>query len=159
EATVHGLGGPGKRRTAMGTLPWRKVRRPLSALGGALAKTGVFGACSRRTLRGRNSSINTTPLTNPPTCAQNATPGSRAPLDRPLSSCIANHTPSRTQAGTVTIQKKMMIQTKQCTLARGYTIRYAPSTPAMAPLAPPIGTWEVGSTPAWISAAAAPQHK
>src|SRR5204863_8724566 len=51
--------------------------------------------------------INRPPRTKPPTWAQDATPGSRAPLERPLSSCIANHTPSRTQAGTVTIQKKM----------------------------------------------------
>ena len=89
------------------------------ALGGALAKTGVFGACHRMTLRGRRNSIRTTPLAKPPTCAQNATPASRTPLPSPLSSCITNHRPSRIQAGTVTIQKKITIHTKQCTLARG----------------------------------------
>ena len=49
----------------------------------------------------------------------NATPGAEGPLASPLNSCIANHRPSRIQAGTVTIQKKITIQTKQCTLARG----------------------------------------
>ena len=43
---------------------------------------------------------------------------------------------------------KMIKKTKQLTLALGCSIKYAPRTPAIAPLAPTIGMFESGLTKA-----------
>ena len=43
--------------------------------------------------------------------------------------------------------------------AWGYRIRYAPSTPDTAPLAPIMGIGEPGPTTVWARAAATPERK
>ena len=49
--------------------------------------------------------------------------------------------------------------TKVDTRARGYSSRYAPSTPDTAPLAPIIGISESGALATWASAAPTPHRR
>ena len=72
---------------------------------------------------GRNTTTRANPVTKPPTCAQNATPGRPGAANRPLTSCMANHKPSIVQAGMLTMRKKITIQTKQRTFAPGWSRR------------------------------------
>jgi hypothetical protein len=51
------------------------------------------------------------------------------------------------------------IGTRLAIRERGKEIRYAPSTPAMAPLAPIVGTWLVGTMKVCKRAAATPLNK
>lgn len=88
-----------------------------------MAKARLRGGCSNGTPLGRNATTKINPLTKPPICAQNATPGLPGVAIRPLNSCIANQRPSIIQAGTLTILKKITIQTKQRTLAIGWSKR------------------------------------
>jgi hypothetical protein len=84
-----------------------------------------------------------TPRIKPPACAQNATPPASPPMPNEryaLNACIANHKPRNIQAENSMKVMKKNIGTSVSTFARGNITTYAPSTPAMAPLAPIIGT-------------------
>lgn len=103
----------------------------------------------------------TSPATNPPTCAQNATPPASRP-DRPPDNVCApdrklstNHSPSTIHAGRYITNTKNQVSTR----ARGYKMKYAPSTPAIAPLAPTVGTVECGFTATCVAIASSPHNR
>ncbi len=69
----------------------------------------------------------------------------RTPCDRRRRrSCIRNHSPRKKTAGTSTTSKKNDRKTSTSTRECGNSTRYAPMTPAMAPLAPTSGRTESG---------------
>ena len=87
---------------------------------GSRSRTRRCAEAAAKTRRaGRRTTTRIMPVTKPPTCAQNATPGAPCACCKPLMSCIANHRPSKVQAGTLTTRKKITIQTKTCTLRAG----------------------------------------
>ena len=61
-------------------------------------------------------------------------------------------------AGEITCTKITQMNST-LTRTRGYSIRYAPSTPEMAPEAPTMGTGDAGSMATWVAAAARPHTK
>src|SRR5207253_7566515 len=82
------------------------------------------------------------PLANPPTCAHQATPPAEGTpsVARPEDNCRNTHTGRNSTAGTHTnLTNTNNSQTSTCTRAPGYSSRYAPRTPAIAPLAPIVG--------------------
>ena len=95
------------------------------------------GLSGRRTA---NALTSATPNRNPPTCAKNATPP-------PLSGCViavppdqswnTNQKPRKKSAG---IGRRKKPDERQDARALGRSTRYAPRTPAIAPLAPTFGT-------------------
>ena len=81
----------------------------------------------------------TIPETNPPICAQKATPPAPPPK-KPPSNCNKNQYPSIKKAGTTIRVKKKPKKISICTGADGNNIAYAPMTPPIAPEAPTMGT-------------------
>ena len=69
-----------------------------------------------------------TPATNPPTCAQTATPPDTSgrigdSCGSPVSTCSANHQSSTSHAGMAMTLKKMMKMNSMLTRTRGYSTR------------------------------------
>ncbi len=60
----------------------------------------------------------------------------------PLKNCMTNQKPRKINAGNSTSWKKKKMGTSVSTRAPGNRTRYAPKTPAIAPLAPTVGTVE-----------------
>src|SRR5271155_3836779 len=94
-------------------------------------------------LRSPKTFTSSAPDTNPPTCAQNATPPMFCPCTAsavavPLRKFRTNQYPRMTHAGTHSTNTKNHVSTR----AFGYRTKYAPRTPAIAPLAPRVGTVE-----------------
>lgn len=108
----------------------------------------------------RNGNTSARPAPNPAACAQNATPPPAALIDPiPLASCIRNHTPRKKIAGTSTSSMKKKIGTSVSTREWGKSTKYAPITPAIAPLAPIIGTVDPGLAAICPKAAPAPHSR
>ena len=61
-----------------------------------------------------------------------------------------NQSASRINAGISTTVTKKMMKIRVSTRARGKSHAYAPSTPAMAPLAPMVGAVDPGSISACV---------
>ena len=59
-----------------------------------------------------------------------------------LKTCMINHKPKKKKAGISTIQGIIMIGINVNIRAPGKRMKYAPMTPAMAPLAPIVGVVE-----------------
>jgi len=72
-----------------------------------------------------------------------------------VKSCSTNQSPSTNTAGSGTTTKKAIVSTR----ALGNSTRYAPSTPAMAPLAPTVGYTEEALRVTWIRPAIAPHSR
>src|SRR3989454_5228415 len=112
--------------------------------------------------RVRSVGPSTMPATKPPTWAQKATPPAPAWLPRaatPSMSCPRNQMRRKTTAGTSITCRKKKIGTRVTTRAPGKKRKEAPDTPAIAPLAPTIGTLEPGLESAWAPPAAQPQRR
>ena len=112
----------------------------------------------------RKTASNSIPATNPPTCAQTATPLATSGRRRissgtPASNCQPNHQSSTIHAGIRKTRKKITKMKSIFTRARGYRSRYAPITPEIAPLAPTIGTGLAGWRTTCVSAAATPHSR
>lgn len=104
--------------------------------------------------------METIPTTKPPTCAHQATPppasAGTAAAAVPLKSWIRNHEPNTNEAGNSNTKGMNRTGRNVAIRARGKHTRYAPRTPAIAPLAPIIGTGETGSMATWNEVAATP---
>src|SRR5205807_4226281 len=102
------------------------------------------------------------PLANPPTCAHQATPPAEGTpsVASPEDSCRNTHTGRNSTAGTHTnLTNTNNSQTSTCTRAPGYSSRYAPRTPAIAPLAPIAGSVDRGLARTWTMFAITPQRR
>src|SRR5690606_35386588 len=101
------------------------------------------------------------PATKPPMCAQKAGPpaGMATRARAPCASWMRNQKRRKMSAGTSARCKKKREGTSARMRAPGNSRKYAPKTPAIAPLAPIIGTREKGLTIIWATAAAAPQMR
>src|SRR5271157_5429762 len=100
------------------------------------------------------------PARKPPTCAQKAIPPefplwAAMEVAAPLRNCATNQYPRTTHAGSHT-KKTKNNGTSVSTRERGYRMKYAPITPAMAPLAPTVGMVELAFSSVWNMAAATP---
>src|SRR5262245_39131154 len=98
--------------------------------------TGLSGG------RFMNSLTVRTPKTKPPMWAKNATPPPEAGVVTeivPSSACNRIQKPRTKVAGTSRKRKKKPRKIAVSTLARGRSRKYAPRTPAIAPLAPMLG--------------------
>ena len=74
----------------------------------------------------------------------------------PLSNCVRNQKPRKKTAGTSNRKKiGTHINTREC----GYSTKYAPITPAIAPLAPTVGICDDGSLKKCASVAMAPHSR
>ena len=89
-----------------------------------------------------------TPKMNPPIWAHQAMPLPPPPFtgNKPEYSCEKNQNRRKTKAGISTSVKIKKIGTRLAMRELGNRIRYAPRTPANAPLAPIIGTALDGNT-------------
>ena len=110
-----------ERSPAGGTDP-DQVRH-LTLFGGDMENGADRAAWNTMTFCPRRSRTRTMPATKPPTCAQNATPGSLGEAATALKSCVANHSAKRRIAGTLTSRTKMKIHMNRTTLARGRRMR------------------------------------
>ena len=100
--------------------------------------------------------INNTPDINPPIWAAYATPPEFKSVPLKLINWIIIHPPRTIKALIFIIFTKIINQKKTFIFALGYKTKYPPSTPAIAPEAPIIGTVDVGSIKAWEKAATIP---
>src|SRR4051812_10253536 len=126
----------------------------------------IWRISSRRATRRRfsNSLINTTPARNPPTCAHTATPPETSgrigeSCGRPVRTWRKNHQSSTSHAGMAITLKKMMKMNSMFTRTRGYSTRYAPIPPEIAPDAPTVGTGDAGATRMCAPAATSPHTR
>jgi len=104
------------------------------------------------------SLTNTNPAINPPICAHQAIP-ELAPEPVALKNCIKNQNPRKIKAGISTNQGIIMIGITVKIRAFGYKRKYAPITPAMAPLAPMVGIMERGFKKKWNTPEITPQSR
>src|SRR5439155_1590204 len=125
----------------------------------------VYAAVVRRITNLRFSKIFTssTPVTKPPRWAQTATPPVRsAPFlssGSAATSCQKNHQMRTIQAGIGITLKKMIKKKSIRTLTLGYSTRYAPRIPEMAPDAPTVGSGDAGWAIMCAAAAARPHTR
>ena len=101
------------------------------------------------------------PEIKPPICANQAVPPFEITpsSESPPFIWTKNQIPSTILAGIIKVVKKINNITKTCTLAFGKLIKYAPKIPAIAPLAPIIGSSELGFVAYWPNAANSPEDK
>ena len=83
------------------------------------------------------------PTINPPIWAHQAMP-EPDPLPAAFKNCIKNQNPRKIKAGISISQGMIIMGIIVRIFDLGYKRKYAPMTPAMAPLAPMVGTGENG---------------